>query len=158
MGFLDEAEIRQALDIAKNDLNEAISILTSEKLDHTTSSTNTYNYSNTNTAPHALDMDLTDEQQQQQQPFDHTKFPYECLLTLEANVFADSWSISYKKNEWLERLLISSLHLTRTNEFRSNDDLDNYNRFVSRGLSECFRKLLDSAAVNKWNEEIKHGV
>lgn len=32
MGFIDETEIQQALDMSKNDINEAVSILTNEKL------------------------------------------------------------------------------------------------------------------------------
>ncbi|RMZ95181.1 hypothetical protein BpHYR1_030477 [Brachionus plicatilis] len=40
------------------------------------------------------------------------------MLMLEVIVFADRRSISYKKNEWLDRLLRSSVCLTESNEFR----------------------------------------
>ncbi len=39
MGFVDEGEIRRALSIAKNDINEAVAILTNEKLPKITSLT-----------------------------------------------------------------------------------------------------------------------
>ncbi|CAF0802298.1 unnamed protein product [Brachionus calyciflorus] len=150
MGFLDESEIRQALEISKNDLNEALSILTSERALVPTSLPVPSNNLDTSKTSE-LEMDLSE------QNFDQTKFPFECLLTLESSIFSDTWSISYKKNEWLDRLLKSSIYLTQTNQFE-NDDFHHYNRFVTRGLPECFKKLLDSIAVNKWNEEIQQGV
>jgi hypothetical protein len=39
MGFIDENEIKQALSISKNDINEAVAILTNEKLPKLTSLT-----------------------------------------------------------------------------------------------------------------------
>jgi len=41
------------------------------------------------------------------------KFPYDALIQLENNVFTDNWSIPYKKDEWLERLLVSSIALLK---------------------------------------------
>jgi hypothetical protein len=41
MGFSDENEIRQALTISNNDINEAVAILTNEKLPKMTSLINT---------------------------------------------------------------------------------------------------------------------
>ncbi|RMZ98520.1 ubiquitin carboxyl-terminal hydrolase 24, partial [Brachionus plicatilis] len=144
MGFLDENEIRQALEIAKNDLNEALTILTSEKAPYLDESEH-LKASN-------LEMDLSD------QHFDHTKFPLECLVALESNLYSDNWTVSYNKNEWLDRLLKSSIHFTGTNRFQDSDEATNYGRFVTKSLPEYFKRLLESTSVNKWSDKIQQGV
>jgi hypothetical protein len=40
-------------------------------------------------------------------------FPEECLLQLEENVFTENWSIPYKKDEILDRLLNSTIALLK---------------------------------------------
>ena len=40
-------------------------------------------------------------------------FPEECLIQLEENVFTDNWSIPYKKDEILDRLLNSNIILLK---------------------------------------------
>ena len=44
---------------------------------------------------------------------DPLKFPYDALVQLENIVFTDNWSIPYKKDEWLERLLVSTIALLK---------------------------------------------
>jgi hypothetical protein len=46
MGFIDEDDIKQALNISNNDINEAVSILTNEKIPDKITSLPTPNYPN----------------------------------------------------------------------------------------------------------------
>ena len=41
------------------------------------------------------------------------EFPVDCLYQLENNVFTETWSIPYKKDEWLGRLLTSAIALLK---------------------------------------------
>lgn len=163
MGFSDEEEIRQALTISKNDINEAVAILTHEKFpkistlggnstkssiqDPTTSTTShiinssgsneivmtsdsnsdspsssgdtttTNNNNNTmttnnNTTNNNVILKESSTNETFKSTLDSTNplvFPYECLLSLENSVFTDNWSIPYKKDEWLDRLLTSTI-------------------------------------------------
>lgn len=160
MGFSDENEIRQALTISKNDINEAVAILTHEKLpkistlggnstkssiqDPTTSTTshiinnsgnneivmtsdsnsdspissgdtnnnNNMMTTNNNTTNNNGILKESSTNETFKSTLDSTNplvFPYECLLSLENSVFTDNWSIPYKKDEWLDRLLTSTI-------------------------------------------------
>lgn len=140
MGFLDESEIRYALQIAKNDLNEALTILTSEK----TSIPIELDDSKAN----EIDMDQNDKF------FDCRKFPLDCLDSLELNLRSENWDLILSQNEKVERLLKSSIYLTEENQF---NDI-NYDRFISRLYPSYFKKVLESASVNKWNERIQKNV
>jgi hypothetical protein len=40
-------------------------------------------------------------------------FPFECLIKLEGQVFTENWSIPYKKDELLDRLLRSAISLAK---------------------------------------------
>ena len=44
---------------------------------------------------------------------DPLKFPVDALIQQENNLFTENWSIPYKKDEWLERLLVSTIVLLR---------------------------------------------
>lgn len=144
MGFSDEDEIRQALTISKNDINEAVAILTNEKLPRIstlgsstskpsvdTTSTTTPNpsgnevvmNSDSNSDSPSSSGDLNNNNnnnnngsKDSNETFKSTSdslnplvFPYDCLVSLENSVFTDNWSIPYKKDEWLDRLLTSTI-------------------------------------------------
>jgi hypothetical protein len=49
-------------------------------------------------------------------------FPYESLFLLENSVFTDNWSIPYKKDEWLDRLLTSTIAIIKAGYF-INDEI-----------------------------------
>jgi ubiquitin carboxyl-terminal hydrolase 9/24 len=83
-------------------------------------------------------------------------FPEECLLQLEENVFTDNWSIPYKKDEILDRLLNSTIALL--NNGIPDIYAENVKRFMDRVIPEVYRKLLDSQPVQKWNFDIQQGV
>ncbi len=99
------------------------------------------------------------------------EFPVDCLYQLENNVFTDSWSIPYKKDEWLGRLLTSTIALLREGWlavfstkiyfvfFLGNAETDeNCKRFLDRLIPEVYKKLLNSSPVARWNQEIQNGV
>ena len=61
MGFTDQVEMREALSIANNDINEAVAILTNEKLPKITTLNNNNNNNNTsNSIGNDTDIDMTD--------------------------------------------------------------------------------------------------
>ena len=83
------------------------------------------------------------------------EFPVDCLYQLENSVFTDNWSIPYKKDEWLDRLLQSTIMLLREDMYETNA---NCMRFLDRVVPEVYKKLLSSSPVNRWNAEIQCGV
>jgi ubiquitin carboxyl-terminal hydrolase 9/24 len=83
------------------------------------------------------------------------EFPVDCLYQLENSVFTDNWSIPYKKDEWLDRLLQSTIFLLKEDMYETNA---NCMRFLERVMPEVYRKLLSSSPVNRWNSEIQCGV
>lgn len=69
---------------------------------------------------------------------DPLKFPYDALIQLENNVFTDNWSIPYKKDEWLERLLVSTIALLK----EGLAELDpSCKKFLDRVLPEVYKKV-----------------
>lgn len=65
-------------------------------------------------------------------------FPYDCLIQLENSVFIENWSIPYKKDEWLDRLMVSSIALLKEGIADSDQ---NCKRFLDRVLPEVYRKV-----------------
>ena len=141
MGFTDQVEMREALSIANNDINEAVAILTNEKLPKITTLNNNNNNNNTsNSIGNDTDIDMTDSadnmnSSQVSKDKDISIinenpliFPIDCLIQLENNVFTDNWSIPYRKDEWLGRILISTIALLK--EDLADSDI-NCNRFIN---------------------------
>ena len=79
-------------------------------------------------------------------------FPYDQLLELEANVFTDNWSIPYKRDELLDRLLHACMRCLRAQTAHTDEACK---RFVERVLPDVYRKLLDSGPVSKWAHDIQ---
>lgn len=154
MGFMNELEVREALKMAKNDINEAISILTSDRLkmygppesfkstdndinfvsssinnqsghtdneivmsnDSDNSSNNSRN--NIETVTHQslfsnYHLSNFDSLFNQSNNENLLIFPVDCLYKLENSVFVENWSIPYKKDEWLDRLMRSAIALIK---------------------------------------------
>ena len=137
MGFNDENEIKQALTLSNNDINEAVAILTNEKLPKITTlvtsnqSPSSKSSKDVIVADEQIDIDTTSELMfksiyqrltrtrlylfvgwffcldagEEDNPLD---FPVNLLYQLENSVFTDNWSIPYKREEAIGRLLISS--------------------------------------------------
>ena len=97
------------------------------------------------------------------------------MYELESRVFTDQWSIPYKKDESLHKCLVAATKLIEegmvscvyfvkifmfnlpfiSGTFEADD---NCHRFLDRCMPEAFRKLLNSAAVRRWNPEIQRGI
>jgi len=140
MGFSDETEIRQALAVSYNDINEAVAILTNEKLPKITSLNNNTSLNNDNDID-MTDVDSSKEKADQSSIVDNDNpliFPYDCLLNLENNVFTDNWSIPYKKDEWLGKILVSAIAIVREDLAESDP---NCKRFFENVMPEVYRKV-----------------
>ncbi|XP_077972925.1 ubiquitin carboxyl-terminal hydrolase 24-like [Styela clava] len=178
MGFCDVSLIRKALQLGKNDLNEAVSYLTCEvpmssyetftdvemqevstqnfsqdppaysSLFDSSSTTNTTSITNGNS-----DSQHTEEMQQDSE--NDLVFPYEYLVELEGRVFVDVWSIPYKTDESLAKCLRAATRLTI--EGIADTD-ENCKRFIDKCMPECFNKLLMSSAVQRWALDVQEGI
>ncbi|KAL3868453.1 hypothetical protein ACJMK2_041259 [Sinanodonta woodiana] len=83
------------------------------------------------------------------------EFPVTNLYELEGRVFAEHWSIPYKREESLGKCLVAA---TRLAEAGLSDGDENCTRFVDRCMQEAFQKLMTASAVHKWNTEIQEGI
>lgn len=171
MGF-PESEIRRALRRAKNDLNEAVAYLTNdqtlpsdwEEVDdvemkdiHSRPSQTMYSPSPPPSYDDVHAMEKTDENgenggTEEENPLE---FPVTNLYELEGRVFAEHWSIPYKKEESLGKCLIAATRLAEAN-LTENDE--HCRRFLERCMPESFQKLMTSGAVHRWNTEIQEGI
>nr|XP_023674608.1 ubiquitin carboxyl-terminal hydrolase 24 isoform X1 [Paramormyrops kingsleyae] len=180
MGFPDPVAIRKALRLAKNDINEAVALLTNE------SPGLGYGYepmesgpapgpgsggdgesgggrSGSGTGgfdpPPAYHDVVEGEQRSNDENGNcsdgNMEFPTTNLYELEGRVFTDHWSIPYKREESLGKCLIASTCLARLG---LADADENCKRFMDRCMPEAFKKLLTSSAVHKWGTEIHEGI
>ncbi|XP_057299797.1 ubiquitin carboxyl-terminal hydrolase 24-like isoform X2 [Hydractinia symbiolongicarpus] len=182
MGFTDIDHVREALSLAKNDLNEAVAILTGEvnkggfgtsndvEMKEASQNTDTNSGNNNIIAapqygPQTLEaskgeevIDVTEdpfesiEMSVEEMPED---FPVTNLYELEDRIFTENWSIPYKKSESLAKCLYSAIKLAYLEKAEKNEHCA---RFMDRVLPECFHKLLCSAAVKKWTPDVHEGV
>ncbi|ELT87806.1 hypothetical protein CAPTEDRAFT_215537 [Capitella teleta] len=148
MGFY-EVEVRCALKMAKNDLNDAVAILTNE---HPTTSFDTMKDLDIDSATAPDDSASSDTQ-----PIEESglEFPEGNLYELENRVFTNSWSIPYKKEESLGKCLVAATRLAA--EGLSETD-NSCRRFLEKCMPECFQKLMTSGAVLRWGREIQEGI
>eukprot|EP00095_Tigriopus_kingsejongensis_P003305 maker-scaffold355_size198070-snap-gene-0.39 protein:Tk03305 transcript:maker-scaffold355_size198070-snap-gene-0.39-mRNA-1 annotation:"ubiquitin carboxyl-terminal hydrolase 24 isoform x8" len=143
MGFPDLDEIQRALRIAKNDLNEAVAILTHES---SGSGKRDPDFGpGANSAPGGPDAMEPDER----------GFPVGHLYELENRVFQLEWSIPYKREESLGRCLAAATQLARQGLMDTHEPCS---RFVDKILPEAFRNLLSSNATQRWQTEIQEGI
>ncbi|XP_063403289.1 ubiquitin carboxyl-terminal hydrolase 24-like [Mytilus trossulus] len=177
MGFPSENECRKALRLANNDLNEAVAFLTN---DHPTSSYDTLDdidvemkeLSRTSQPVYgpapppsyeevipSTERDSAVENgngsEMVEEGGNPLEFPVTNLYELEGRVFAEHWSIPYKKEESLGKCLLAATRLAEAN-LTENDE--NCKRFIERCMPESFRKLTNSPAVHRWNTEIQEGI
>ncbi|XP_015211244.2 ubiquitin carboxyl-terminal hydrolase 24 isoform X3 [Lepisosteus oculatus] len=174
MGFPDPVAIRKALRLAKNDINEAVALLTNE------SPGLGYGYEPMESGPGPSgDGETSGRSGSGSGGFDpppayhdvvegersndengncsggNIEFPTTNLYELESRVFTDHWSIPYKREESLGKCLIASTCLARLG---LADADENCKRFMDRCMPEAFKKLLTSSAVHKWGTEIHEGI
>ncbi|TNM87484.1 hypothetical protein fugu_005705, partial [Takifugu bimaculatus] len=168
MGFPDPDVIRKALRLAKNDINEAVALLTNESpglgygyepmesgpAPSLGSSGEGENSGRTGTGgfdPPPAYHDVVDSERSNDENGNCSggimEFPTTNLYELESRVFTDHWSIPYKREESLGKCLIA-VHLpcqARTRRGR-------------RELQALHGSLLTSSAVHKWGTEIHEGI
>ncbi|XP_076009077.1 ubiquitin carboxyl-terminal hydrolase 24 isoform X4 [Genypterus blacodes] len=176
MGFPDPVAIRKALRLAKNDINEAVALLTNESPGlgygyepmesgpspglgssgegETSGRTGTGGFD-----PPPAYHDVVDSERSNDENGNCSggsmEFPTTNLYELESRVFTDHWSIPYKREESLGKCLIASTCLARHG---LADADENCKRFMERCMQEAFKKLLTSSAVHKWGTEIHEGI
>ncbi|KAM9385228.1 ubiquitin carboxyl-terminal hydrolase 24 isoform 3-T3 [Pholidichthys leucotaenia] len=176
MGFPDPDVIRKALRLAKNDINEAVALLTNESpglgygyepmesrpAPGLSSSGDVENSGRTGTGgfdPPPAYHDVVDSERSNDENGNCSggsmEFPTTNLYELESRVFTDHWSIPYKREESLGKCLIASTCLARHG---LADADENCKRFIDRCMPEAFKKLLTSSAVHKWGTEIHEGI
>ncbi|KAE8294555.1 Ubiquitin carboxyl-terminal hydrolase 24 [Larimichthys crocea] len=177
MGFPDPDVIRKALRLAKNDINEAVALLTNESpgLGYGyepmesgpapglgSSGEGGENSGRTGTGgfdPPPAYHDVVDSERSNDENGNCSggsmEFPTTNLYELESRVFTDHWSIPYKREESLGKCLIASTCLARHG---LADADENCKRFMDRCMPEAFKKLLTSSAVHKWGTEIHEGI
>uniref|UniRef100_A0A671MWM0 Ubiquitin carboxyl-terminal hydrolase 24 n=1 Tax=Sinocyclocheilus anshuiensis TaxID=1608454 RepID=A0A671MWM0_9TELE len=176
MGFPDPVAIRKALRLAKNDINEAVALLTNESpglgygyepMESGPSpgsglSGDGENSGRTGTGgfdPPPAYHDVVESERSNDEngncSGNSMEFPTTNLYELESRVFTDHWSIPYKREESLGKCLIASTCLARLG---LADADENCKRFVDRCMPEAFKKLLTSSAVHKWGTEIHEGI
>uniref|UniRef100_A0A8D0DBN8 Ubiquitin carboxyl-terminal hydrolase 24 n=1 Tax=Sander lucioperca TaxID=283035 RepID=A0A8D0DBN8_SANLU len=176
MGFPDPDVIRKALRLAKNDINEAVALLTNESpglgygyepmesgpAPGVGSTGDGENSGRTGTGgfdPPPAYHDVVDSERSNDENGNCSggsmEFPTTNLYELESRVFTDHWSIPYKREESLGKCLIASTCLARHG---LADADENCKRFIDRCMPEAFKKLLTSSAVHKWGTEIHEGI
>ncbi|XP_068174640.1 ubiquitin carboxyl-terminal hydrolase 24 isoform X2 [Antennarius striatus] len=177
MGFPDPDVIRKALRLAKNDINEAVALLTNESpgLGYGyepmesgpapgVGSSGDGESSGGRTGTGGFDPppayhDVVDSERSNDENGNCSgasmEFPTTNLYELESRVFTDHWSIPYKREESLGKCLIASTCLARHG---LADADENCKRFIDRCMPEAFKKLLTSSAVHKWGTEIHEGI
>ncbi|XP_036376810.1 ubiquitin carboxyl-terminal hydrolase 24 isoform X2 [Megalops cyprinoides] len=178
MGFPDPVAIRKALRLAKNDINEAVALLTNESPglgygyepmesgpapgpgpggdgeSNSRSGSGTGGFD-----PPPAYHDVVEGERSNDENGNcsggNMEFPTTNLYELESRVFTDHWSIPYKREESLGKCLIASTCLARLG---LADADENCKRFIDRCMPEAFKKLLTSSAVHKWGTEIHEGI
>uniref|UniRef100_A0A8C6PJE4 ubiquitinyl hydrolase 1 n=1 Tax=Nothobranchius furzeri TaxID=105023 RepID=A0A8C6PJE4_NOTFU len=176
MGFPDPDVIRKALRLAKNDINEAVALLTNESpglgygyepmesgpssgLGSSGDGESSGRTGTTGFDPPPAYHDVVDTERSNDENGNCSggsmEFPTTNLYELESRVFTDHWSIPYKREESLGKCLIASTCLARHG---LADADENCKRFVDRCMPEAFKKLLTSSAVHKWGTEIHEGI
>ncbi|XP_015922706.1 ubiquitin carboxyl-terminal hydrolase 24 [Parasteatoda tepidariorum] len=164
MGFENIDDIRKALRLGKNDINEAVSILTNEHAEfHLGSDENMKDVSSShvsNVAPPPYEP-LNNTQAVQtnlnkpDEAMESDEFPTTNLYELETRIFTDHWSIPFKKEESLGKCIISATQLAEEGLCEVHE---NCRRFIERVLPEAFKKLLTSGAVRNWGLDVQEGV
>ena len=177
MGFPDINEIRRALRLAKNDVNEAVAILTNEQ---PLSSYGTVDDLTTSSASSSVEKQNPIHGPQTETEYgdflrrtcdnsggqvegninkdvdmkadgDHLGnvdvFPVTHLYELETRVFQDNWSIPYKRDESLGKCLVAAEKLAREGLMEQDDHCK---KFLERIMPEAFRKLLTSNATHRY--------
>ena len=152
MGFPDILEVKRAIRLAKNDMSEAVAILTNEQ---PLSSYGTL-------TDLSLDVDMKysetnggDEINVDKDSENSMEFPVTNLYELDTRVFQDNWSIPYKREESLGRCLVAATRLAGEGLLEQDE---NCKKFIERVMPEAFKKLLTSTATQRWTSEVQEGI
>ncbi len=131
MGFPDIDEIRRALKLAKNDLSEAVAVLTNEGSSSSSvglagGGGEVFGPANrpdgsppgsegaAGATSGAGDVDMKDAATAQQDSSSPNGFPVANFFELEGRVFQDNWSIPYKTDESFGKCLEAATRLSKT--------------------------------------------
>ena len=150
MGFPDMLEIKRALRLAKNDLNEAVAILTNEQP--------LSSYGTMSDLSLDVDMKYTNNSEDVSSDLNvdnNMEFPVTNLYELDTRVFQDNWSIPYKRDESLGKCLVAATRLAGEGLLEQDE---NCKKFIDRVMPEAFKKLLTSPATHRWQTEIQEGI
>ena len=157
MGFPDIAEIKRALRLAKNDLNEAVAILTNEQpLSSYGTMTDLSLDVDMKYASNSAAGDTSSVAAAAEGSSDNNmEFPVTNLYELDTRVFQDNWSIPYKRDESLGKCLVAATRLAGEGLLEQDE---NCKKFIDRVMPEAFKKLLTSPATHRWQTEIQEGI
>ena len=133
MGFPDIDEIRRALRMAKNDLSEAVAVLTNEAsgggggggggggevfgpAPRPMQGSPMLSDASAAAGGGTQDVDMKDAAGGSSQDSNHNGFPVANFFELENRVFQDTWSIPYKADESLGRCLVAAAKMSKEGE------------------------------------------
>ncbi|GFQ83735.1 ubiquitin carboxyl-terminal hydrolase 24 [Trichonephila clavata] len=164
MGFENIDDIKKALRLGKNDINEAVSILTNEHSEYHLGTDESVQDMSTSHVisvapppyePLCSSQPVQTNLTQSDESMESTVFPTTNLYELESRIFTDQWSIPFKKEESLGKCLLSATQLAEQGLCEVNDSC---RKFIEHVLPEAFKKLLTSGAVRNWGLDIQDGV
>ncbi|CAL1268833.1 unnamed protein product [Larinioides sclopetarius] len=164
MGFENIDDIKKSLRLGKNDINEAVSILTNEHSEYhlgtdeglqDMSSSHAVSVAPPPYEPLCSSQTVQTNLAQSDECMEANVFPTTNLYELESRIFTDQWSIPFKKEESLGKCLISATQLAEEGLCEVNDSC---RKFIEHVLPEAFKKLLTSGAVRNWGLDIQEGV
>ncbi|CAH1242990.1 USP24 [Branchiostoma lanceolatum] len=155
MGFPDVAAIRKALRLGKNDVNEAVAILTSEQPGADFESVEMTDVSGQTADQAPPSYDEVSSREQGEGEGENLEFPAGNLYELESRTFTNSWSIPYRRHESLGRCLLAATRLAKEGLAEADE---NCRRFMDGVLPDAFNKLLTSSYVTTWKGEIQEGI
>ncbi|XP_078574103.1 ubiquitin carboxyl-terminal hydrolase 24-like isoform X1 [Branchiostoma floridae x Branchiostoma japonicum] len=155
MGFPDVAAIRKALRLGKNDVNEAVAILTSEQPGADFESVEMTDVSGQTADQAPPSYDEVSSREQGEGEGENLEFPAGNLYELESRTFTNSWSIPYRRHESLGRCLLAATRLAKEGLAEADE---NCRRFMDGVLPDAFNKLLTSTYVTTWKGEIQEGI
>ena len=159
MGFPDIGEIKRALRMAKNDLNEAVTILTNDSGGGGGDTFGPSLFDDSSGGGKAGSgggqASQGDVEMPEQETLSEKGFPLNNLYELEQRVFQDNWSIPYRREESLGKCLAAATVLAKQGQLEEDPSCQ---KFLERIAPEAFRKLLTSNATQRWALDIQEGI
>ncbi|KAH8866889.1 Ubiquitin carboxyl-terminal hydrolase 24 [Schistosoma japonicum] len=165
MGFTDEENIRAVLRSCSSDVNEAISVLSSEGL---------YTGNNFTFTTDKGVLNNKDEYfRSATVPLDESTNPLDKLVAghdislgfsslefnrLQSRVFTEQWDIPCLRSQSLGLCLLGTIYELKVNGLKTFELYPEVQRFFTTCLKECVTKLMTSQAVFNWDRDTLEGV